>query len=141
MDAILSAMPSINYTSTNHNSLRNLLRLLLIVLKMTIATSQILSYLAKVEEILIREKNESPRWSIHRPGIYVTPNRYCSSEGCKRGGRTMPVDKSVSFTWSRIETIFQSPVRPPQQILRWLEDLDQLDLSSYTVGLTCLPPS
>jgi hypothetical protein len=30
----------------------------------------------------------------------------------------MPVDNSVSFTWSKIETIFQSPVRPSQQILR-----------------------
>jgi hypothetical protein len=37
----------------------------------------------------------------------------------------MPVDNSVSFTWSRIETIFQSPVRP-STVQQWLEDLDQL---------------
>jgi hypothetical protein len=69
-------------------------------------------------EKIVNNPDLSPRWSIHRLGIYVTPHRYCSSEGCKRGGKTMPVDNSVSFTWSQIETISQSPVRPSQQILR-----------------------
>jgi len=57
----------------------------------------------------------SPRWSIYRPGVYVTPWRYCTSEGCKRGNATIPADKSVSFTSTSIEKIFQSPIFPPRR--------------------------
>ena len=63
---------------------------------------------------IVNNPDLSPRWSIHRPGVYVTPSRYCTSEGCKRGNTTMPVDNGVFYTCNSIETIFQSPIHPLQ---------------------------
>jgi hypothetical protein len=59
MDATLGAMPFINYISTDHNSLRSSLTISLTVLKMTIASPQVLSHLAKVKKMPIREKKNT----------------------------------------------------------------------------------
>ncbi|KIM98509.1 hypothetical protein OIDMADRAFT_56866 [Oidiodendron maius Zn] len=68
---------------------------------------------------IVNNPDLSPRWSIYRPGVYVTPWRYCTSEGCKRGNATIPVDNSVSFTSTSIEAIFQSPIFPPRQLFAY----------------------
>jgi hypothetical protein len=57
-------------------------------------------------EKIVNNPDLSPQWSIYRPRVYLTPWRYCTSEGCKRGNVTMPVDNGVSFTSTSIEAIF-----------------------------------
>ena len=52
---------------------------------------------------IVNNPDLSPRWSIYRPRVYLTPWRYCTSEGCKRGNVTMPVDNGVSFTSTSLD--------------------------------------
>jgi hypothetical protein len=52
-------MPFINYISIDYNSLRSSLTISLTVLKMTIVSPQVLSRLAKVKKMPIREKKNT----------------------------------------------------------------------------------
>ena len=87
-------------------------------------------------EKIVKNPDLSPRWSIYRPGVYVTPWRYCTSEGCKRGNATMPVDNGVSFTSTSIEAIFQSPILPPRQISAYFQSRGEVD-SHLTSPVIC----
>lgn len=55
----------------------------------------------------------APRWAVHRPGTYMTPNRKCYSATCKgKTISTVPVDKNINFTSSSTMLLFQSPQEP-----------------------------